>query len=164
VPHVELADGSVAAGVGLVHRDLKPANLLLAGGGRPVLKVGDYGLAKAFELAGLSGKTDDGMVSGTPQFMPRRQLEDYRRARPEVDVWAAAASLYWMLTGCSPRDFPAGADPIRVVLESDAVPVRHRGVAVPGRLAEVIDGALREDGPPRFAGAAELRRALAAAR
>jgi hypothetical protein len=36
--------------------------------------------------------------------MPRRQLIDYKYARPDADVWALTACLYWMLTGATPRD------------------------------------------------------------
>jgi eukaryotic-like serine/threonine-protein kinase len=52
IPYVKLADGGVAKGRGLVHRDLKPANIFLTKSGKKTIaKVGDYGLAKAFDLA-----------------------------------------------------------------------------------------------------------------
>lgn len=58
IPNVRLADGSFAKGRGLIHRDLKPGNIFLANaGGKQVAKIGDYGLAKAFDQAGLSGLT-----------------------------------------------------------------------------------------------------------
>ena len=66
---------------------------------------------KAFDTAGLSGQSATGSVAGTPVFMPRQQVIDFKYARPEVDVWAAAASLYAMLTGAVPRDLPPGRDP-----------------------------------------------------
>ena len=50
IPNVRLADGSFAKGRGLIHRDLKPGNVFLANvGGKQVAKIGDYGLAKAFD-------------------------------------------------------------------------------------------------------------------
>ncbi|MBD2139460.1 FHA domain-containing protein [Anabaena sp. FACHB-1237] len=118
VPYVLLADGTKGKGKGLVHRDLKPSNIFLANvNGKMIAKIGGYGLAKAFDLAGLSGQTLTGTKAGTPAFMCRQQLIDYKRALPEVDVWAAAASLYCMLTGDVPRDFVG--DPFSCILKND---------------------------------------------
>jgi pSer/pThr/pTyr-binding forkhead associated (FHA) protein len=142
IPNVRLADGSFAKGWGLIHRDLKPGNIFLANvGGKQVAKIGDYGLAKAFDQAGLSGQTMTGNVVGTPYFMPRQQVVDYKYAQPDVDVWAAAACLYVMITGYSPRNLQ-GQDPFLAVLQTDAVPVRDRTYAIPQPLATVIDRAL----------------------
>jgi serine/threonine-protein kinase len=163
IPHVRLADGSDGPGRGLVHRDIKPHNLFLAGsGGARVAKVGDYGLAKAFDLAGLSGQTRTGSVAGTPVFMPRQQVVNFKYAKPEVDVWAVAASLYFMLTGAFPRDFPRGKDPWQVVLQTQPVPIRRREPALPAKLAEVIDLALVDQPSISFRSAADFKQALAA--
>jgi len=161
VPHVELADGNIAAGRGVIHRDIKPQNILLAGG---VAKLADFGLSKALDKAGLTRNTRTGMVAGTPVFMARRQLIDYRYAGPEVDVWSVAAALYYLLTGAAPRNFAPRSDPYLVVLEQDAVPIRHRRDDIPAPLADVIDRALRENGAPAFATAAALGDALASSR
>lgn len=76
IPNVRLADGSFAKG-----RGLKPGNICLANvGGKQVGKIGDYGLSKAFDQAGLSGKTMTGNVVGTPYFRPRKQVIDYKYA------------------------------------------------------------------------------------
>lgn len=161
VPGVRLNDGSTGSGRGVVHRDLKPHNIFLVRReGELTAKVGDYGLAKAFDLAGLSGQTCTGGVCGTPHFMPRQQVLQFRYAKPEVDVWAAAATLYWMLTGKPPRDFSGKKDPWQVVLQSPAVPILARSSTIPRHLAEVIDEALIDQPNIRFTSAHALRRAI----
>ncbi|MGA5290152.1 protein kinase domain-containing protein [Streptomyces pseudogriseolus] len=135
----------------LVHRDLTPRNVLLTGPrASPQVKIADFGLAKAFERAGLSGHTVTGALGGSFAFMPRSQIVNYKYAGPSVDVWAAAACLYFALTGSTPRNFPADADPADVVLRHPVVPVRRRSAAVPRRLGELVDGVLRDgDGNDR---------------
>lgn len=161
MPYVKLADGRIGRGRGMVHRDLKPANIFLSDSGSSrIAKVGDYGLAKAFDTAGLSGQTRTGTVAGTPSFIPRQQVVNFKYAKPEVDVWGMAASLYNMLTGCVPRDFPRGKDKWQVVLQTDPVPTRKRDASIPKRLAEVIDLALVDNPSLHFKTAAEFKRAL----
>jgi len=158
---VRQANGSTYTVQGLVHRDLKPANLLLAGTGRtPVVKVSDFGLAKAFELAGLSGMSRTGDVRGTVPFMPRQLVINFKYAQPEVDVWALGASLYQLLTGAFPHDFPPGRDPWLVLLQSEVVPIQKRNSAIPKRLAEVIDHAVQDRPEIGFKTALELKQAL----
>jgi serine/threonine-protein kinase len=145
---------------GLVHRDFQPANLLLAEiKGGWLTRVGDFGLARAFDDAGLSGGTFLGESACSPYFMPRPQLVNFRSIGAEGDVWAAAASLYNMLTGQYPRDFPADSDPWLQVLETNVVPIHKRESVLPKRLAAVIDQALDEKTFP-FKTAAALREAL----
>jgi serine/threonine-protein kinase len=161
IPFVRQKGGGYDLGKGLVHRDLKPANLVLTGwGSGRLVKIADYGLAKAFDETGLSGGTRTGELAGTWKFMCRQQVVDYKRSGPEVDVWALAASLYNLLTGHVPRHFPADKDPWLVVLESDPVPIRRRNAAIPPRLAEVIDHALVEEPEIPFRSASELKQAL----
>ena len=45
-----------------------------------------------------------GESAGSPAFTPRQQVLDFKYAEPAVDVWAAVASLYFMLTGYISRD------------------------------------------------------------
>ncbi|MET8826976.1 FHA domain-containing serine/threonine-protein kinase [Streptomyces sp. NPDC004610] len=140
---VRLADGTLTTGRGLVHRDIKPQNLLLTGDrARMRVKIADFGLAKAFDTAGLSGHTLTGALGGSLAFMPRGQAIDFKYAHPDADLWAVTACLYWMLTGSAPRDFPPGADPVDIVLRRPPVPVRERLPSLPRRLADVIDTAL----------------------
>lgn len=138
---VRTADGRTVEVNGLVHRDIKPGNLFLSGPGR-VVKVADFGMAKAFDVAGLSGQTCTGSAAGTPVFMPRQQVLNFKYAKPDVDVWAIAASFYHMVTGVFPRDFVPGVDPWMNVLKNKPVPILQRLPSLPKPLAKVIDAAL----------------------
>jgi len=142
---------------GIVHRDLSPENLLLEG---TVVKVADFGLSKAFDRAGMSGLTRTGVAAGKPYYMPRRQLVNFKYAKPDVDVWAAAACLYRLLTGSPPRDFRPEKDLFLTVLNTKPLPIQERDPRVPARLAAVIDAALAEKARPAFPTALELKRAL----
>lgn len=145
---VSFADDSSPRGPagkrGVVHRHITPHNILLPiAGSTRTAKLTDFGLAKSFDAAGFSGHAMSGTgAQNLVAFMPRPQLVNYRFAKPEVDVWACAASLYWMLTGLPPREFPRGKDPITIVLHDKPVPIHDRNITVPPALATVIDDAL----------------------
>ncbi len=146
---------------GVVHRDLKPSNILLQKTEHgPVAKITDFGLAKNFELAGLSGMTATGSWGGTLPFTPREQLTNFKYVAPESDVWSMAATIYYLLTSAFPLDFPSGRDPVEVLLGDDPVPIRARDPRIPARLATVIDRALSTDPAKRYANAGELSAAL----
>jgi serine/threonine protein kinase len=151
-----------AHGKGFIHRDLKPHNLLLKGTeGRWTTKVGDFGLAKDFQKAGYSGNTMTGTYAGTPFFMPREQVTNFKYVKPVSDVWSMGATFYNLLTGRFPLDFVAGKDPLQVILHGSIVPVRQRDPGVPKKVAEVIDRALANDVKQRYQDAGEMRQALA---
>ena len=147
-----------------VHRDLKPGNILLAGPeGKRVAKVTDFGLAKNFQKAGLSGMTVTGNVAGTPVYMPREQVTNFKYVKPASDVWSMGATLYNMLTGRFPRDMRRGQDPMEAILHGEIVPIRKRDSGIPRKVAEVIDRALDNNVKNRYKDAAGMRKALAKA-
>ncbi len=149
---------------GVIHRDFKPGNIFLSDAGdKPTAMVADFGMAKAFDVAGLSRITKTGTVMGTPVFMPRQQAINFKYAKPEVDVWAAAASYYNMLTGAFPKNFRPGKNVWQIIVTEPAVPIRDRNSAIPQSVASVIDKALREQPEIGYKTAADLRRDLVAA-
>lgn len=145
--HFRQEDGNVSQVYGIVHRDIKPANIFAAEeNGRLCLKIADFGLS--LPCGFQRTETFIGQVRGTYGFMPRQQVLNAGSAAPEIDVWAAAATIYYLLTGYYPRDLD-GRDPIECILTRSAVPVRTRKPEIPKVLADVIDLALQDS--PDFA-------------
>jgi serine/threonine protein kinase len=145
---------------GLVHRDLKPANIFLGGPDGSEPKIADIGVGKLYKADDSFGNTRTGSVAGSPATMPRQQVIDFKNAGPEVDVWAAAASLYKLVTGEYPRDCPEDQDPWRVVLSRPPVPTLRRGRPVGPHLALALDEALVDNPAIRHQSAYSLKKAL----
>lgn len=146
---------------GYIHRDIKPQNILLTSKQKGEAKLSDFGLAKNFQMAGLSGMTATGAVAGTLLFMSRDQLINFKYAKPASDVWSMGATLYFMLTGKFTRDFTRAKDTVTEILSKEVVPVRQRDPGIPHEVAEVIDRSISDDVNKRYPSAAEFRDALA---
>jgi serine/threonine-protein kinase len=146
---------------GFVHRDVKPANVLVSGPAPKLrARLADFGLAKNFENAGFSAMTREGQVVGTLAFMPPEQVVNARGAQPAVDLYAAGATLYYLLGHRYPYDFGRGKDQLAVILEDPPVPLTRHCPALPAGLAEVVERCLAKDPRDRFATAEDLRQAL----
>ena len=101
----QTADALQAAhDLGIVHRDLKPDNIMLSRGrdGRDVVKVVDFGIAKAVGGDEAGQKvTKTGLVVGTPEFMSPEQLSG-DKVDGRSDLYALALVFFQMLTGKLP--------------------------------------------------------------
>jgi len=100
---VALAEAHAA---GIVHRDLKPANLFVTRrlDGGPLVKVLDFGIAKAMDAAGPSLTQTAGMM-GSPGYMSPEQLLSARDVDTRTDIWALGVTLYQLVSARMP--FPA---------------------------------------------------------
>lgn len=91
---------------GIIHRDLKPDNIFLArveGQTRPVVKVLDFGIAKAFrddrKIDQL--ETQAGTVFGTPRYMSPEQAQG-KTLDHRSDLYTVGVLLYQLLAGRPP--------------------------------------------------------------
>jgi len=82
----------------IVHRDIKPSNVFVQDGG--LIKVLDFGLARSAGDASLSMM---GAGLGTADYVAPEQAEDATKADARSDQFSLGATLYFMLTGKSPR-------------------------------------------------------------
>jgi tetratricopeptide (TPR) repeat protein/serine/threonine protein kinase len=91
---------------GIIHRDLKPSNVLVAPyDGKPVVKVIDFGLAKATgqRLTNKTLFTGFGSLVGTPEYMSPEQAEvNNQDIDTRSDIYSLGVLLYELLTGSTP--------------------------------------------------------------
>ena len=92
---------------GIIHRDLKPSNILVENhDDRPVLKIIDFGLAKAISGTQLTEQTlftALGAVAGTPLYMaPEQAVLNALDIDIRADIFSLGVLLYELLTGTTP--------------------------------------------------------------
>jgi serine/threonine-protein kinase len=148
-----------------VHRDIKPSNLLVAQREQGAeVKLADFGLARVYQSSQLSGLTMTGEVGGSAAFMPPEQITQYREAKPPSDQYAAAATMYNLLTDRFVYDLPREIHhQFTKILTDNPVPIRRRRPEIPEALATAIHRALAREPQDRFADVREFRKALGAA-
>ena len=138
---------------GIIHRDIKPTNVLVTRlDGQPVVKVIDFGIAKAMgqQLTEKTLFTEFAQMIGTPLYMSPEQTEltsvdiDTRS-----DVYSLGLLLYELLTGATPfekqRFKAASNDEIRRIIreEDPARPSTRLGIL--GQAASTVSASRNSD-------------------
>jgi serine/threonine protein kinase len=91
---------------GIIHRDLKPDNvyLITMKGKKNFVKVVDFGIARVTDEQGMStGKTQTGMVMGTPAYMsPEQGSGQTNKIDGRSDIYSLGVMMYQLATGKLP--------------------------------------------------------------
>jgi serine/threonine protein kinase/tetratricopeptide (TPR) repeat protein len=165
---MQLVAGLVAAhDRGIVHRDLKPENVFLTRDG--VVKILDFGLAKAAASADGSGEgdgptvtragaTEAGTVVGTVGYMSPEQVRG-QTADPRSDLFATGAMLYEMLSGRRAFQGATPADTMSLVLR-EAPPELTLPPGTSSALSRVTYRCLEKNPADRFQSARDLKFSL----
>jgi serine/threonine protein kinase/Tol biopolymer transport system component len=161
----QLIDGIEAAHEkNIVHRDLKPANIKITPDG--VVKILDFGLAKATDPQALSGSnpansptvtigaTAVGTILGTAAYMAPEQAKG-KAADKRSDIWSFGVVLYEMLTGLRLFQGESTVEVLGGVLNKDP-----DLSAAPARVHKLLRWCLEKDRKQRLASISDARRLL----
>src|SRR5262245_29782248 len=163
---------------GLVHRDLKPANLMLVNAddvevpgsdqarskrtrirvfrksGIPVVKIIDFGLAKAFHRATDPKSLTHDRFVGTPAFASPEQFE-HSALDVRSDIYSLGETLWFALTGNTPFAGRTLSE-IHRAQQSNALPIEQlKATHVPHHLKSLLESMLAFE-PALRPGAREL--------
>ncbi len=147
----------------IVHRDLKPENvfLLTAKQGLRIVKVLDFGIAKATLPDASGSKHETRSLMGSPAYMSPEQLRSTRDVDHRTDIWSIGVVLFELLSGCLPFPYnPSLPATVAAILENPHERLDQLAPDVPAALAAAVDRCLEKDPAQRFQTAAELALAL----
>jgi serine/threonine protein kinase len=146
---------------GIVHRDMKPSNCMIITmpDGQERLKLLDFGIAKRIHGAGVSVKTETGIIVGSSRYMaPEQWLGDSIDAT--TDIYALGLLIYQLLAG----EVAFSADNLAELAAKhlrDDVPELTLA-QVPYEINAVIRRATQKRRQDRYANMEELRSAVLA--
>src|SRR5262249_20125307 len=138
---------------GVIHRDLKPANVLVTlHDGTPVVKVIDFGVAKAVgrQLTEKTVYTRFAEMIGTPLYMSPEQAElSGLEVATRSDICARGVRLYELLPGTTPlegeRLRTAGYDEIRRAIREEEPPKPSTRISTLGQAAVTVSANRQSD-------------------
>jgi len=147
---------------GLVQHDIKPGNLMLSRkGGKPTVKVLDFGLAKATREQKVDGGlTSEGQALGTPDFIAPEQIVDAPSADIRADIYSLGGTLYFFLAGRPPFQANSLYDIYQAHMSRDADLLNLVRPEVPAELAALVAKMMAKEPARRFQTPSEVAQAL----
>jgi eukaryotic-like serine/threonine-protein kinase len=138
---------------GIIHRDIKPSNVLVTlHDGTPVVKVIDFGVAKAVgqQLCDKTVYTRFAEMLGTPLYMSPEQAEmSGLDIDTRTDVYALGVLLYELLTGTTPfekeRLKEASYDEMRRIIREEEPARPSARVSTLGQAAATVSANRQSD-------------------
>jgi serine/threonine protein kinase len=148
----------------IIHRDLKPDNvyLIVHKGKKNFVKVVDFGIAKLTDDQGQStGKTQTGMVMGTPAYMSPEQAGGMTtRIDARSDIYSLGCMMYQMACGKLPFPGSSFGEVLIGHLQLPPPPLRQVNPAIPEAYDAVIMKALEKKQEDRYQSMEELHDAI----
>jgi eukaryotic-like serine/threonine-protein kinase len=144
----------------VVHRDVKPANFLLSGpiGGDERVLLGDFGIARAYDDAGLTATGS--LVATIAYAAPEILAGDTVDGR--ADIYSLGCTLFRLITGKTPYPTSSGMPAVMMAhLQAPPPRVSDHIPGLPTALDVVIAKAMAKNPDQRFASARELAAAAA---
>jgi serine/threonine protein kinase len=138
---------------GIIHRDLKPSNVLVAShDGQPVVKVIDFGVAKAIgqQLTDKTLYTHFTQLVGTPLYMsPEQAGQSSLDIDTRSDIYSLGVLLYELLTGTTPfakeRFSQVGYDEMRRIIREEEPPKPSTRISTLGQAATTVSTQRKSD-------------------
>jgi serine/threonine-protein kinase len=138
----------------VIHRDIKPANLMLTDAG--VLKICDFGIARALTTAADATAHGPAYAIGTGNYMAPEQSEG-RRVDERADLYGLGCTMYAMLAGRPPFRGTA-AEVLEQHRSTAPAPLRELRPEVPEQLDTLVMRLLAKDPDDRPTGAEVMAR------
>src|SRR6266446_4565729 len=156
---------AAAEACGVVHRDIKPSNIMLEsdpGGGAPIVKVIDYGVAKVLAPdSKLSAELTQTGFIGTPAFASPEQFVSvgHTPIDTRADIYSLGATFWYLLSG----RVPFVGRTLREVAarQTEELPLEQlKNTHVPARVIALLQSMLAVDPAKRPQTARELLSAI----
>ena len=139
---------------GVVHRDVKPGNVIVTQAG--LVKVADFGIARAITASSDDDLTQVGQVMGTATyFSPEQARGD--TVDPRSDLYSLGCVLYELLVGRPPF---SGDSPVSIAykhVQESPIPPRHLNVELPMAIEAIVLKCLAKNPVNRYPSAEDLR-------